>query len=342
MASEPRTLILSMDYELFFGRSGTVEKCLFIPCDALVAVARSAGVHGTFFIDAGMILRMEHYAGSDRRLAKMVDQIRKHIAQLASLGHEIALHVHPHWEDSVWREGEWDFSGTRYQLRDFSMKEVSDIFSSYSDCLAELSGQQPTAYRAGGFCIEPFNRALSPLSENGIYIDSSVVPGALLNDDSKGFDFRQAPDADWWFFDKSPNSPKSDGQFLELPITPHRLPATYYWSRLINRMRHAQGSASFGDGQSKNIGRREIIRRLVGLSRVAELSIDDPKAGGVSAHRFSKSPRQLWHLMGHPKLLSPRSIGIFKDFVEQMNFQRRESLTSVASLIRSGEIRPAR
>jgi hypothetical protein len=102
-------------------------------------------------------------------------------------------------------------------------------------------------------------------------------------------------------------------------------------------MRLKQKASYFGDGASMDIGTWEIFRRLAGVSRVAELSIDDPKARYVSASQLPKSQRQLWQVMGHPKLLSRRSIDVFKNFFEQMNFQRCETVSTVADLIRSGE-----
>lgn len=338
MGYESRALVLSLDYELFFGRSGTVEKCLFDPCDALLAAARSMGVQITFFVDAGMILCMQRNAASQRSVAKLATQVRKHVASLASSGHEIALHVHPHWEDTGWRDGTWDFSGTRYRLDEFTDNEIAEILSTYSICLAELSGNPPIAYRAGGFCAEPFHRLIPGLTDAGIMIDSSVVPGASLIDADKGFDFRHAPDAEWWCFDVSPGRPQPDGQFLEVPVTPHRLPATYYWKRLVNKIRREPAAAVYGDGTWKNIGGREAVRRLGGLGRAAEMSIDEPKVCHISADKCHESPRRLWHLMGHPKLLSDRSIDIFKVFVEDMNFEWRDSIRSAAELVRSGQL----
>lgn len=337
MAYEPRALLLSLDYELFFGRSGSVEQCLFAPCDALLAALRSMDVTVTFFVDAGMILCMQRHAGSHVRVSRLAGRVRKHVEALASLGHEIALHVHPHWEHTSWRDGEWDFSGTRYKLDAFTDAEIVEIVTTYANCLAELSGQPPTAYRAGGFCIEPFDGLRSALLEAGISIDSSVVPGASLIDLEKGFDFSHAPQADWWRFDVSPCKPEPNGLFLEMPITPQRLPATYYWKRLIDRLHRKTGAAVYGDGTSKSIGGREIFRRLAGLGRVAELSIDDPKACHIQIVQRRSSSRRLWHLMGHPKLLSERSIETLKNFVAQMNFQCCRPITSVAELIRSGE-----
>ena len=339
MAPE-RTLVLSLDYELFFGRSGSIERCLVEPCEALDAVARQLGLKLSFFVDAGMILCMQRHAPSRPAVARMASQVRRHVAVLAAAGHEIALHVHPHWEDTAWGDDGWDFSRTRYGLRDFSAMEISSIFAAYTACLAELAGQRPAAYRAGGFCVTPFGPLATALVEAGINIDSSVVPGAALQDADKGFDFRDAPGAEWWRFEDSPTQPRADGSFLELPVTPQWLPLHYYWGRLAQRGRGPDATPTFGDGMSKGIGVREIARRLAGLSRIAEMSIDHPKFHSLLALEPGTSGRRLWHVMGHPKLLSRHSLEALGIFVERMRFTAHETVASAAARIRAGGISP--
>ena len=75
MTAQSPILILSQDYELFFQRSGTIEKCLFEPCDALLKFAVSHGVRFTFFVDAGMLLAMQRNADSEPVLARMLSKV---------------------------------------------------------------------------------------------------------------------------------------------------------------------------------------------------------------------------------------------------------------------------
>ena len=340
MASDSRTLILSQDYELFFLNSGSVEHCLVEPCNAMLATAGRIGLPITFFVDIGMVLCMQRYADKHRAVARMVDEVRTHIESLFRAGHEIALHVHPHWEDTVWRDERWDFTGSRYKLDDFSADEILEIFRLYAGCLADITGEMPASYRAGGFCIEPFGQLSDALTELGITIDSSVVPGLALNSGAKGFDFRHAPDREWWSFDDSPLRPIEGGRFLELPISARQLPFTYYWGRMIGKLRGTQQAAVFGDGNFMGVGVPEILRRLAGFGRMAEMSVDDPKIGNISVEHIRQSRRRLWQFMGHPKLSSMRALGILEEIVNEMKFDRFETISSAAALIRSGELGP--
>jgi hypothetical protein len=153
------------------------------------------------------------------------------------------------------------------------------------------------------------------LAELGITIDSSVVPGARLDDVAKGFDFSAAPDMPWWRFDESPALPSESGQFVEVAITPLMLPVTHYWGRLVDRLRPGPSAASMGDGVSKAIGKREILRRLLGAARVSELSVDAAKAHHLSTRRVEERRRPAWHVMGHPKLLGRESLDHLDNFI---------------------------
>ena len=327
-------LVLSQDYELFFHRSGTIEKCLFEPCEALLESARKTGYSITFYVDAGMLSRMQELAAAVPRLARELDRIRRHVQTLARAGHDIGLHVHPHWEDATWGGEEWSFEGTRYQLRQFTLTEAAEIVSRYARIVGEASGVAPTSYRAGGFCVEPFDNIRTALLGAGIDVDSSVVPRAYLKNSDKGFDFRRVPSSDWWRFEHSPTIEQRDGRFLEIPVTPLELPAWYYWRRVMNRLSPVP---HFGDGSAKPVGRREVLRRLAGFSRVAEASIDAAKVGELGRAITGSGPR-IWHIMGHPKNISRKSLLSFETVIREKKVHGFTSVAGAARLIRSGEL----
>ncbi len=335
--SSDTILILSQDYEVFFHKSGTLERCLFEPCEALLRSARRHGYRITFYIDAGMLWRMRQLAPTCPRLSADLDRVRRHIRGIADAGHDIGLHIHPHWEDTEVVEGRWRFADTRYRLEQFTADEAADIVRRYAGLLGETCGTAPTSYRAGGFCVEPFSSIAGPLLQCGIDVDSSVVPGASLRDDEKGFDFRRAPRREWWRFEDSPLAPNDTGRFLEIPVTPQKLPLGYYWDRVRDRLTGRQDGV-FGDGAGKRIGKPEILRRLLGASRVAELSVDHPKAAGLARLPRRDPPMRLCHVMGHPKNLSMKSLSVLENMVESRGLGRFESIASAARLIRAGDL----
>jgi hypothetical protein len=331
-----RLFVLSQDYELFFQNSGSVEKCLFEPTGALLAFAERTGARFTFFVDAGMLCCYDRHARQDSRLRQDAAKIRRDLERISSAGHELGLHVHPHWEDTRLVDGRWDFSRTRYQLRDFSDEEVAGVIRSYFECLQSLSSAPVTAYRAGGFCVEPFARIADTLSGLGVTIESSVVPGASLADPDKGFDFSRVPDEPYWFFERSPLAPADASPFVELPITPYTVSRGFYWKRLGERLRKSPPADRYGDGVSKAIGRREVARRLLGRSRTSELSIDAAKADDLLRAGATGAARRIWHVMGHPKLLSSKSLAAVERFVTTVGPLRYDTVAGAAREARAG------
>ena len=335
--SDDSVLVLSQDYELFFQESGTVERCLLEPSRELLKFAAKRGIKLTFFVDVGMLRAFSRHSKKSSQFARDLADVRENLKAIADAGHEIGLHVHPHWEDTRWVDGRWDFSNTRYQLRDFSDSEIGEMFRSYFYLLQDITDKPIASYRAGGFCIEPFSRIKALLSELRIDVESSVVPGARLVDADKGFDFSSAPDKSWWFFDESPTSPQAAGTFMEIPITPNTVSRFFYWGRLLERVGPARLSENFGDGVSKAIGPKEILRRLMGGSRTSELSIDDAKAAYLERLAGDGASRKVWHLMGHPKLLSLRSLAALDAFIEKTGIRQYLSVSGLARRVRAGQ-----
>ena len=331
-------VVLSQDYELFFQTSGSIEKCLLEPGEMLMNFASQHDSRLTFFVDAGMLLAFDRFSAQDRSLARSASAVRRQLQAIAKAGHELALHVHPHWEDTRYVDGTWDFSGTRYRLDEFADDEVAAIFRSNFDAIQSLTPEPVVSYRAGGFCIEPFSLIAATMRDLGVTVESSVVPGAILVDSAKGFDFSKVADEPWWFFDSSPLVASEGGEMLEIAVTPYRVSAAFYWGRLYDRLTSGQSSEKIGDGVSKAIGKPEIIRRLLGQSRVSELSIDDAKAPYLAAPAIRRQRRKVWHLMGHPKLLSKRSLEQLSEFIPAVGAARFQPLAGLAGGIRSGAI----
>lgn len=338
--SLPTTLVLTLDYELFFDRSGSVENCLLRPSAMLTDFAAKHGLRLTFYVDVGMIVWLERHAGKDRRFARIGDTIKRDVERIGCAGHEIGLHIHPHWEDTRWENDGWSFAGTRYQLGQFSPGEISDIVNVYSNCLADIANDEIESFRAGGFCVEPFDVLGPSLAANNIWIDSSVVPGAFLLDVAKGFDFRHAPSDEFWFFNASPLSPEADGSFCEIPLIGYRVPSGFYWKRMFHRLGGVSRFKIFGDGTSRKPGKLEIVRRLIGTRPIVELSIDEPKVATLREEARARQDRKVWSILGHPKLLSSRSLELLCQFKTERGIQRSCSVTEIARDVRSRRSAP--
>ena len=132
-------LILSLDYELFFGaRHGTPQRCLIEPCQALLKITERVGAKLAFFVDAGYLCKLAEHAPRDAAARREFDAVRRHLASLARSGHEIQLHIHPHWEDTRRTAEGWHFDLRRYALHSFRAQDILDVVTRYTRALSEF------------------------------------------------------------------------------------------------------------------------------------------------------------------------------------------------------------
>ena len=135
-----KNIILSYDYELFFGdRSGTVQKSLIEPTNQLMDAMESVGFRGNFFIDWQMLkyLNLEEDELCQRDYISIVEQLKDMIRR----GHRIELHIHPHWVDAKYNgDGTWNFDEFRhYSLNSFTKDEITDMFVEGTNLLESIA-----------------------------------------------------------------------------------------------------------------------------------------------------------------------------------------------------------
>lgn len=310
-------LILSLDYELFFGaRHGTAQRCLIEPCQALLKITERAGAKLAFFIDAGYLCKLAEHAPRDTAARRELDAVRRHLGSLARSGHEIQLHIHPHWEDTRRTAEGWQFDLRRYALHSFAPGAIVDIVTRYTQALAEFG--KPIAYRAGGWVIQPFAPLAPALRANGIRIDSTVFPGGHTEDSTQALDFRGSPDQDYWRFDTDPLAPTSRGYFTEVPIAAIRVAPLAYWSLAARKIAGGARHRPWGNGGAIPNGKRDLGRKLLARTTSA-VSIDGAKAGWLErAYREHKARgRDCMVVMGHPKALTPYSLECVDQFLKR-------------------------
>ncbi len=312
-----RTL-LTFDYEVFFGaRSGSLERTVLEPTQALVHVAEKHGARCVFFVDAGYILRLRQEMRRWPSLAADHDAVCRQVERLARRGHEVQLHIHPHWEDSRWGAQGWRMDTSRYALHAFAPAEIGDIVGRYAGVLRELAGPAAAiAYRAGGWVIQPFARLGRALADAGIRIDSTVYAGGRNDSAVQPFDFERAPRKSRWRFDADPLVEKADGAFLEVPIASRRLGPDFFWRFAWAKKLGGRRHRAFGDGEALPMERASLARKLLAPS-TSVVSLDGYKASFLAAAADDYRRRQMedFCVIGHPKALTPYSLERMDDFL---------------------------
>lgn len=218
-----KKVILSFDYELFFGeRSGTIDNSIIHPTELLLNKLKRINGKATFFVDYLMIKFLETQPKTMEDAKKIISQLQEIVRQ----GHRIELHIHPHWIDAHYNEdGTWDFKDfTHYSLNSLSEETVSDMFTEGCKMLNRIvetvaPSYQIVAFRAGGWAVQPFSHLYKAFKKANIKIDSSVSTGFRYKGEDSFYDFTLAPDKTIYTFKNDVQVENKDGEFVEIPIS---------------------------------------------------------------------------------------------------------------------------
>ena len=311
-------LLISLDYELFFGsRAGTVEKCMIEPTNAILDVIQRHGMKLSLFVDAGFLICMQKNTRKYPQIVSDMEKIQQQLRMLKNAGHDVQLHIHPHWEDSYYDGSGWRVDTTRYKLHDFSEQEIARIVNRYKAELVNIVGDTVFAYRAGGWCLQPFDKLAKLLKEEGIWLDSTVFAGGKSNDLLRWFDFSIAPEKSWWKFNKDPVMEDENGCFVEVPISSCRVTPLLFWRMLaIKKLMKGQHQA-LGDGGAMKANWQYYFRLLTSSSH-SVVSIDGLKSSMLqkawNRHKQSGSSN-IFNIMGHPKSVTRYSLSKLDQFL---------------------------
>jgi peptidoglycan/xylan/chitin deacetylase (PgdA/CDA1 family) len=223
-------IFITYDYELFFGQpTGTVENCIIRPTNEIRDIAKRTGAKFVFFIDTGYLKQLEIFKDQFPQVQYEYELVKSQIETLVTEGHDCQLHIHPHWEDTVHNGKEWVMHTDRYKLVDFSDEEIMQIVQSYHEILERWTGKAVKAYRAGGWCLQPFNRIEPAFKAVNMKIDSTVFPGGLFTAGNYYYNFTKAPQLSKWRFQDELCNPQEDGEFWQYPISSYKYSPLFFW-----------------------------------------------------------------------------------------------------------------
>ncbi|MCB9224871.1 MAG: hypothetical protein R2780_15360 [Crocinitomicaceae bacterium] len=242
-------IFLTYDYELFFGKpTGTVEKCIIDPTNLIRDIAKRTGIKIVFFIDVGYLKQLVAFKDQYPKVSQEYQLISQQIKDLVNEGHDCQLHIHPHWEDCIHDGSDWVMKTDRYKLDDFSDEEIDRIVIEYRDILFQHTGKKVFAYRAGGWCLQPFDRVRSAFYKADIQLDSTVFPNGKFTEGNYYYDFRGCPDKGKWKFTNDLIQEEKEGSFWEYPISNYYYSPLFFWRLFaLGRLKPEQHKP-MGDG----------------------------------------------------------------------------------------------
>lgn len=236
--------VLTFDYELFLGtKTGSVEKSIIQPTNLILEVFRRHNAKGIFFVDAGYLLKLKEYEHPD------LLKIKKQLKDIIASGSSVELHIHPQWLDARWKGTEWHFdSFERFRLHSLPEPQRTDYVLNCVEILESITHKKVTAFRAGGWCIQPFSDLFNSLKRAGILLDSSVTPGMMRDElPHHYYHYQNTPDKTHYRFVDDPCSEDNNGPFIEYPVTTHYIHGLVLFFNTL-MMKNCDNNI-FGDGK---------------------------------------------------------------------------------------------
>jgi len=315
-------LFLTFDYELPLGGwTVSPEAALIEPTRQLLALCEKLQVRAAFFVDVLSFIRFRESANDT-----FEQSIRKQLTEIVEKGHDIQLHLHPHWFTSCFENGIYKPSKD-FRLADFSEAEITDMIVQGIDYLNEATKQvnpdyRCLAFRAGGHNLENSPLIFKILTENGIRIDSSLCHGYYFASDISTVDFSDLPNQSNWFFANGQyKTPTASGMY-EIPIagkkkTVFEVPTCVKTKLYKNRKPENRGKIIHLDN---NLSFRHKLRKALS-SRM--LSFDNYTCStrflmsvlNDNIKRFQHQQEINLAIISHPKSMDWYNFQLMEDFI---------------------------
>lgn len=183
------------------------EEVLIKPTYLLCEMLKDEGVSATFFADVLCPIRYRELHQFD--FPEMFDN---QLCEMSRYGHDVQLHVHPHWLKATEVGRFVKFDRTFYRIHNWqndngekaSIKQIIHQGKEYLERVMHFvdNDYKCIAFRAGGYCLQPECLLAPILSDEGILIDSSVCRGFSYDGDGMYYNYSDMPKVYNSFFSK--------------------------------------------------------------------------------------------------------------------------------------------
>jgi hypothetical protein len=329
-------ILLTFDYELFLGvKSGTAQECILEPTNRILDILKRNGVSGIFFVDTLYLLKLKEvkssYPKAEQDFNAIVEQLRVAVRN----GSYIFPHLHPHWLDAEYipEVNEWKLANKRYYrfnaLDKTQQQEVFDQSVKLIEWIAApvADDYKVDGYRAGGYSIQPFADFMPLFLKHGIYNEFSVRKGVYFKSDAQCFDFRNAPEPDYYQFDDDVLKEQKAGVFKEYCISSIKMSKrTSWWSGKNDSLCFRLGVKGYGRGtgvktanveassQRDEHGNREL------MASIEELNV-------VTYFEYKKAVKNsdYFQFISHPKMVTPVQLYLFERLLRKLKSKKIET-----------------
>jgi hypothetical protein len=331
-------IVLSFDHELSLGGvSGTYENNLFNPTRQILTEANNLGVKVTLFTDVLCSLRFRDWDQEG-----FVRPYEEQLRSACQSGHDVQLHLHPHWLDTTFDDGRF-IQSSRYSLHEFreetSPNDIEGIVRRGTEyltnvCRSAIDDYRCIAFRAGGLNMSPSTGdIIQALVKSGILIDSSVAPGYKFISNVNSVDYSNTPAEPNWHISTScidGNKSRLTGKpsLFEVPIVTiprnplNNIPALIRRVMYASRAPRTEGITLY----DVDTGMVEKLKRLAPFSSWM-LSFDYYWSDGSYLVAMLKTYLRQYvsntddeiyvSTLSHPKSMGPGGLTVMREFISQ-------------------------
>ena len=308
--------VLTLDYELFFNKSGSAQASILEPTERLLEVLRRISGKATFFVDTIYLNKLKNSNNNSDRI--LLNQIQSQLKNIVKSGSRIELHLHPHWIDAYAKDGAWIFpTYEHYKIESLSSEVVKTLFDEGISLLNGIANEiddsyHVMAFRAGGWCIEPFSKIKESFLENNIVIDASVVSRMVFDGVVHQLDYSSIRPCTHYYFSNSVYEQAQHGNFIEIPINQYHISAIEKICWKVRSSFHKNKAYIFGDGIGiKCVKSRNLISKLLRLimyGQDLQFTLDGYVDYSILRRVMDQLPDVYVSLIAHPKTLTISSL----------------------------------
>lgn len=320
-----KKIIFTFDYELFLGaNSGSVQKCMIEPTNRLIQVFEEFDYTACiFFIDTTYLLRLKAIMQEHEAAKNDYHAIEQQLQNLIRKGHLIYPHIHPHWLDAQYipDQNRWQLNELRYyRFHAISEEKRTELFSQSVQLLNGIArtvdpAYQCEAYRAGGWCIQPFSDFEPHFRAHGIQSDFSVLPGIRNLSNAQYYDFEQAPESPIYRFEKDVIRTEANGSFYQYAISVLHVPGFIaFLNRFLLKILWKTGNRSIGDGNG--VVAKQEAESVPQKTNLEMVSIELLTAVKLPLYKQFLAKHNYMQFISHPKMLAPHNFSCLRNFLK--------------------------
>lgn len=322
-------IYITLDYELFLGsKPGTPQNCLINPMRAMMEILAKSGTRLTVLVDGAYLYRMWQLKEKYKDIENDYQSVLDNIKDIHLHGHSVQFHFHPQWLYSEYEEGKgWIMDFDHYKLSDVPMDVLSMAFCKSIGIIEGITGKKICVFRAGGYSLCEYEWYGKLFYDNGIVLDTSVIPGVKVKSKFQEYDYTKAPKKSIYPFkeDVCKETSGDNETFIEMPISVSgKMPSFYYLMKKRKLLSMYNPEKVYGDGigVGTQLTRWQSLfghlKKFFGMVRMTA-SIDNfSSAELIDVYNYNRDrENENLVVIGHPKAATDESLRNLEVFVEK-------------------------